>query len=160
MSTIRGSRLLRTALVLTLACMFVVPLSGCVTVNTPAPETKPATTPASATEPAADVTVKTGDRVAAPWGGGQYIGSVTAVSGDKADVLYDDDKVNREIAVSDLVVVVVKTWNVGDQVMAVWSSGKFYSGVITQAKAGDLYTVKWDDGSAPSDVEAAKIFKP
>ncbi|HEX9093269.1 MAG TPA: hypothetical protein VF902_04740 [Coriobacteriia bacterium] len=158
MSIVNGSRPYVAALALVLVGALVASVSGCVTINAPA--TKPAT-PAPVTQPATTSSaVNTGDRVAAPWGGGSYIGSVTAVRGDKADVLYDDDKVTREIAISDLIVVVKKTWSVGDKVMAVWSSGKFYPGTVTEAKAGDVYVVKWDDGSSPSDVEAAKIYKP
>jgi hypothetical protein len=135
----------------------VVALAGCVTITPPA--TQPAPQPAPAPAPAAsNAAFKTGDRVAAPWGGAQYIGTVTAVTGDKAAVLYDDDKITRQIAFADLVPVTVKTWSVGDKVMAVWSSGKFYAGTITAVSPAGIYTVKWDDGSSPSDVEAAKIF--
>jgi hypothetical protein len=158
MFRVTRSSAFRSTLALVLVVAAAVTLTGCLTVNTTAPtEPTPAAAPAESTGGSA---VKVSDRVAAPWGGGQYIGTVTAVKGDKADVLYDDDKVTREIPISELVLVTKRAWSVGEQVMAVWSSGKFYAGTITQAKPGDLYTVKWDDGSTPSDVEAAKIFKP
>jgi hypothetical protein len=156
MSGIIRSSALRIVVVFALTCAAVSLLAGCITVTPPATsQPTPAPTPAPAPT---GTTFKVGDRVAAPWGGGQYIGSVTALSGDKSSVLYDDDKVTREIANAELTLVAPKTWAVGDKVMAVWSSGKFYAGTITAAKAGDIYTVKWDDGSTPSDVEAAKIF--
>jgi len=102
--------------------------------------------------------LKKGDMVAAPWGGGQYHGTIEAVKGDSADVLYTDDGVTREVKIKELVLVKEKTWKVGDKVKAVWSAGKFYDGTIEKDKGDGLYVVKWDDGSAPSDVEAAKII--
>ena len=77
-----------------------------------------------------------------------------------ANVLYDDDKVVRPIPFAELLLIKKATYAVGDKVMAVWASGKFYAGTVTAVKPGEFYTVKWDDGSAPTDVEAMKIFKP
>jgi ABC-type multidrug transport system ATPase subunit len=104
-------------------------LSGCITIQTP-PVTKPATEPAT-TEPATEAGFKAGDRVAAPWGGGQYIGTIQDVTADSANVLYDDDKVVRPIPFTDLVLIKEATYVVDDKVMAVWSSGRFYAGTIT-----------------------------
>ncbi|MEW6266726.1 MAG: hypothetical protein AB1641_26940 [Thermodesulfobacteriota bacterium] len=99
-----------------------------------------------------------GVNVAAPWGGGWYLSTVKAVRGDKADVLYADDKQVRAVSVSELKIVTPKVWKKDDKVLAVWSTGKFYPGVIVGDKGGGVYVVKWDDGSAPSDVEASKII--
>lgn len=153
----------RVAIAAIVGVSALVLLAGCVTIKTqptaqPSPAPAPASVPAATTSTApASAAFKVGDRVAAPFGGALYLGSVTAINGDKASVIYDDDQQTREVSLSDLTLVVPKTWNVGDKVMAVWSSAKFYPGTITAAN-GDTYTVKWDDGSAPTDVAAAKIF--
>jgi hypothetical protein len=155
----RSSRSLVVLGAVVLAVCMSVALSGCLTINTPAkPATpEPAPAPAPAVEPAA-TGIKTGDTVAAPWGGAPYLGKVTGVTGETADVLYADDQVTRPVPVGELTLITQRTWSVGDKVMAVWTTGKFYAGTITEAKAGDVYTVKWDDGSSPSDVAAMKIY--
>ncbi len=45
---------------------------------------------------------------------------------------------------------------VGDKVVAEWVADSYYSGVIT-AVGDSAATVKWDDGSAPSDVSLLRI---
>lgn len=45
---------------------------------------------------------------------------------------------------------------VGDKVVAEWVADSYYSGVIT-AVGDSSATVKWDDGSAPSDVSLLRI---
>ena len=105
-----------------------------------------------------DLSVKEGDSVAAPWGAGMYLGTVEAVKDDKADVLYADDKQVREIDISELVLIKERKWKEGDIVSAVWSSGKFFEGIIEEDKGDGVYLVKWDDGSEPSEVEAGKIY--
>jgi len=114
---------------------------------------KPAAAPAAKKESP----YKVGTGVAAPWGGSLYHGTVKAVKGDSLDVLYTDDKQTRTVKIAECKLVPKKTWKVGDKVMAVWSSGKFYAGAVTAAK-GATYTVKWDDGSAPKDVPAHLIM--
>lgn len=47
---------------------------------------------------------------------------------------------------------------VGDKVVAEWSADTFYAGVVV-AVSGDTATVKWDDGSSPSDVSFDGITK-
>jgi hypothetical protein len=103
---------------------------------------------------------KVGDKVAAPWGGGKYHGTIQGIKGDAADVLYSDDKQVRPVKLSELTVVQAKSWQVGDKVLAVWSSGRFYPGTVTATKDGNVYTVKWDDGSSPKDVAADLIMAP
>jgi hypothetical protein len=104
---------------------------------------------------------KVGSLVAAPWGGfgSLYHGTVQAIAGDTADVLYTDDKVVRKVKLVELRVVKARKWKVGDAVKAVYSSGKFYDGTITADK-GTAYTVKWNDGSSPRDVPPDKIMAP
>jgi hypothetical protein len=134
---------------------------GCTVNITTPPKATPAPAPAPSTgAPAVSSDVKAGDTVAAPWGGGTYLGTVESVSGDIAKVLYADDKVVRDVTVGELRVVTPRTWKTGDKVLAVWTTGKFYTGTVTADKGGGVYTVKWDDGSTPSDVVAAKIIEP
>lgn len=45
---------------------------------------------------------------------------------------------------------------VGDKVVAEWVPDLFYSGVVTAVGVSSA-TVKWDDGSAPSDVSLLRI---
>lgn len=103
--------------------------------------------------------IQVGSTVAAPWSDGElYLGTVKAMKGDTADVLYADDGQVRPVKISELKLVEPKTWSVGDHVLAVWSSGKFYPGVVSADKGGGVYTVKWDDGDTPSDVAADRIL--
>lgn len=132
--------------------------------ETTAPAAAPATDAAAAPVAApgtAPSGIAVGASVAAPWGsaGSLYLGTVTAIAGSSAKVLYADDNITRDVEVAQLVPVISRTWQVNDKVLAVWSSGKFYSGVITAVTANG-YTVKWDDGSAPSEVVAGKIIAP
>ena len=103
--------------------------------------------------------IKVGDTVAAPWGGGQYHGTVKAIDGETISVLYTDDGVTRDVKLNEITPIETKKWKVGDEVLAVWSSGKFYEGTIEEDKGGDVYIVKWEDGSEPSEVKAEKIMK-
>lgn len=142
--------------------------AGCQRSAPPAPPETPPATPAPAVSavatpepsPAAEGAIKAGDQVAAPWGGGQYLGTVEEIKGESASVKYADDQIVREVKLSDLQAVVKKEWKVGDKVLAVWSAGRFYSGVVEADNGNGTYKVKWDDGSAPSDVEAMKIIEP
>lgn len=47
---------------------------------------------------------------------------------------------------------------VNDRVLAVWRSGAFYEGSVTEVKSNGAI-VKWDDGSTPSLVAFSKIAK-
>ncbi|MBI4098425.1 MAG: hypothetical protein HY437_00115 [Candidatus Magasanikbacteria bacterium] len=47
---------------------------------------------------------------------------------------------------------------VGDKVVAEWVTDSYYRGVVT-AVGTDSATIKWDDGSAPSDVILMRITK-
>lgn len=103
--------------------------------------------------------VKPGIQVCADWGGAKYLATVTAVSGDKIDVLYaDGDKATlspsqvREIPWDPQLAP-------GSRVLACWNnSAKLYAGTVMEV-AQLSYKVKWDDGSAPSWVPATKILK-
>ena len=146
------------ALVLVGLVASTVSLTGCITVNT-APKTEtapPATTPQPATAPSTSG-FAVGQSVAAVWKGDDlYLATVVDVAGDQVTVQYADDNSTQTVAAADVKPIPVKTWAVGDKVWAVWTSARFYKGVITAAK-GSSYTVKWDDGSTPSDVTNDKI---
>ena len=99
-----------------------------------------------------------GDSVAAKWTDGNlYLASVTAVEGDQIRVTYVDDGTTGSVATADVRSIPTSALAVGDRVLAVYEGGRLYPGEITEA-TGTTYTVKWDDGSAPSSVEAGKII--
>lgn len=101
--------------------------------------------------------IAVGDSVAAMWtDGSYYLATVTAVDGDSVTVTYVDDGTSKTLKAGDVRAIPTKTYAVGDRVLAVWSSGRFYAGEVTKVD-GDAYTVKWDDGSTPSTVEVTKI---
>lgn len=155
-----------TAGLAVLALMLLVACGGSDTsTSTPAatpatPEAAAPVAPPAATPATGGITV--GASVAAPWGGAGslYLGTVQSIAGTTAKVLYADDNIVRDVAVAQLLPVVARTWAVNDKVLAVWSAGKFYPGTVTAVKANSTYTVKWDDGSSPSDVVAGKIIAP
>jgi hypothetical protein len=136
-------------------------LAGCVSVTTgPKPSSSaPRSNAASASGvPSATGDFAVGQSVAAVWSDGNlYLASITAVDGDQLTVRYADDSSTKTVAAAEVKPIPEKTWAVGDKVKAVWSSGRFYDGVITKA-SGASYEVKWDDGSAPSQVVSNKII--
>ena len=128
----------------------------------------PADLPAKAAKPAellapnakyAKATYKTGEHVVAKWGSSSFwYGTVKGKHGDKYAVKYGDGT-SGEVAASDMVPMSkVSDVHVGERVMACWHSCKspLYLGTV-QAKTGNAVTVKWQDGSAPSDVKAGEI---
>ena len=101
---------------------------------------------------------KVGDSVAAIWtDGNYYVGTITSISGDKADVLYEDgDKLTVPLA---KVHTLSKTANfkVGDHVIAAFNGASMFPGVIT-AVSDATCTVKWDDGDTPLDVPKGRMI--
>ena len=134
-----------------------VALGGCITVNVPkTPVTAPADKPITAEKPVGGVGA--GDNVAAVWSDGNlYLATVQAVDGDQITVKYADDGSTKTVNSADVKMIVPQVWAVGDKVMAVWASGRFYNGTVIEA-AGTTYKIKWDDGSAPSEVTDDKII--
>lgn len=132
----------------------LVALLGCTKPTEPQSSPSPA-----ATAPAeSDSPFEPGQKVAATWTDGNYWhAEVTAVDGDQITVQFLDDKSTLTMPASDVRAIEETTWEVGDEVLAVWTSGRFYLGEITKVD-GDTYTVKWDDGSSPSPVTADKII--
>ncbi len=99
-----------------------------------------------------------GTAVAAKWGGdAYYIAKVTGFTdGGKYRVEYGDgDK--GEVEARDMVRVSAdRGIAVGARVLACWTGARMYPGVVTM-RTQDRYTVKWDDGSQPSEVPREKI---
>ena len=107
---------------------------------------------------AAPSAVTIGDSVAAVWTDGSfYLATVAEVDGEDVTVTYTDDGSSSTLKAREVRAIPARTFAVGERVLAVWSRARFYAGEITEAN-GDAYTVKWDDGSTPSVVEAAKII--
>jgi hypothetical protein len=121
--------------------------------------TRPPSAPAPEVKPAG---IAVGDNVASPWHGQDdyFLAVVEAVAGPTATVKFVDDNTTAEKPVAALIPIAPKQWRVGDKVLAVWAGGRFYPGEITEVKPENLFTVKWGDGSEPSDVEAGKIIAP
>jgi hypothetical protein len=124
-----------------------------------APTAAPTPVVAAPEEIKAKVTVaaplKKGDKVLANWKNGSkwWEAVVSTVDGPAISVIYDSDKSTDTLGPSAVVLrpskaAVVK---VGDKVAAKWNGGSFYGGTIT-AVTGSKATVKWGDGSAPSEV--------
>jgi hypothetical protein len=105
---------------------------------------------------------KVGDSVAAPWSNdkGQtafFMATITGISGDKADLLYEDgDKLTVPLA-SVKVLAADTAFKVGDRVMAAWKGAQMFPGVVT-AVTDLTCTVKWEDGDAPLEVKKSRIF--
>lgn len=156
----RGKQLLAAAVV---AVLFggALAVTGCVNVTTPpkSDSTAPSQSSgsgATTSEPVSKFTV--GQSVAAVWSDGNlWLADITAIDGDKITVKYVDDSSTKTVSAADIRPIEDKTWTVGDEVKAVWSSGRFYDGTITKA-SGSSYEVKWEDGSAPSQVVGSKII--
>ena len=96
-----------------------------------------------------------GDRVVAKWGSGSYyLSTIKGKSGAVYDVTYEDSTTGK-VAVGDMVPVVkAKDVKVGDRVAGCWRSCRtsLYVGTVDK-KTPTGATIKWSDGSSPSDVK-------
>ena len=115
--------------------------------------------PAAGPAATASAAFAAGQSVAARWGDNSlYLATVSAVDGDDVTVTYADDGSSRTVSASaDVRAIPDTAFAIGDRVLAVWASGRFYEGAVSKVD-GTTYTVKWDDGSDPSPVEAGKII--
>ncbi len=105
---------------------------------------------------------KVGDSVAAPWSNdkGQsafFMATITGISGDKADLLYEDgDKLT--VPLSSVRALSTDTaFKVGDHVVAAWKGAQMFGGTVT-AVTEQTCTVKWDDGDTPIEVKKSRMF--
>jgi hypothetical protein len=99
-----------------------------------------------------------GTSVAAKWAGDSYyIATVTGFTdGGKYRVAYGDGD-EGDVAATDMFRVDAdRGIAVGARVLACWSGARMYPGTVT-GRTQNNYTVKWDDGSAPSEVPREKI---
>lgn len=135
---------------------------GCST-KEPSSTTPANTSTTQSTQPADTTpkapTFKVGMTVAAKYyDNDYYLAEIKAINNDKYDVAYaDGDKAS--VYASDLKEIPAKlTLATGDKVLAVWQKAKFYPGTVQEVKASGA-VIKWDDGSAPSEVAFGKIIK-
>lgn len=103
--------------------------------------------------------IKAGSKVAAIFGSSWYLASVSEVKGDEYNVKYDDGT-NGTVKANEIKAIpAVQKFKVGEKVFASWNDGaKLYAGVVQEVKETGC-VVKWDDGSAPSEVASSKIVR-
>ena len=99
-----------------------------------------------------------GTSVAAKWGTGSfYIATIAGTDADGKYLVNYGDGDTGAVAGMDIVRVDARREiEIGGRVLACWAGAAMYAGTIT-ARQGNSYTVKWDDGSAPSEVAREKI---
>jgi len=152
---------LLVGLVVAILATGVLALSGCVTVNsTPKPDTASTAEPVNPapveTTPTIEFTVS--QSVAAKWtDGALYKAEVIGVQGDQVTVKYVDDQSTMTVPAADVRPILMRTWVLGEKVQAVWTKARFYMGEISEVLESS-YMVKWDDGSAPSEVASDSII--
>jgi len=100
-----------------------------------------------------------GSTVAAKWSDGNYyLAVISSISGESYNVNYADGTTGSVTTADILAIPSTTNFSVGDKVIAVWSSARFYPGTIEQLTKGGAM-VKWDDGSAASEVAFGQIIK-
>lgn len=101
---------------------------------------------------------KPGDKVAAKWGTfSYYIATITSVEDNgKFSVKYGDGDTGV-VAPGDVEPVdAARELPIGTHVLACLNGAVMYPGTIT-ARRDNRYTVKWDDGDAPRELERDRI---
>lgn len=102
---------------------------------------------------------KVGDRVVGKWASSSYyMATIKGRTGDSYQVAWDDGT-SGKVAVTDLLPIVkAKDIKVGDRVAACWHSCKssLYIGTV-EKKTPTGASVKWSDGSSPSDVKEGDL---
>ncbi len=102
-----------------------------------------------------------GARVASKWADGNYFAAtIIEISGSTYSVQYDDGTSGENPIANLIPLSEVITLNVGDKVLAVWSSasGRLYEGTVQEVNSSSA-VIKWDDGSDPSEVPFGSIVK-
>jgi len=103
-----------------------------------------------------------GDTIVAPYSNGHYyLATIFMREDNKLGVTYADDGTHGMVWEEDCRPTQNLTFVVGDEVYAVWTTGRLYSGTITAVDGSTnpvMYTVKWDDGSPSSQVPKCKIM--
>lgn len=100
-----------------------------------------------------------GDLVAAQYHTDWYSGRITGLVNGTFAVRYDDNTTGKLVASQLIPVADPATLRVGDRVLAVWSNdARMYPGRV-KAIDGPKARIKWEDGSAPSDVPLKAIAR-
>jgi hypothetical protein len=145
-------------IIICISILFLSLFSACIGTKE---EAVPTNVPETATSvPEKTVELKTGDMVAAPWECAYYLGKIESITGDKANVFYEDDKKVREVNIQEIKSIEKKVWKAGDKVMAPWKDFKFYNGTIKEEKSKDSYIVEWEDGSPAIEIKSELIISP
>lgn len=108
---------------------------------------------------AADNVFSEGMTIAAKWSDNNYyLAVISKIENDIVNVNYTDGT-EGSVTKSDLKVIpTTLNLNIGDKVLAVWAGSRFYPGTVEQVTTTGAL-VKWDDGSAPSEVLFGQIIK-
>lgn len=100
-----------------------------------------------------------GDQCAVMWGGSWYLATIVSAVDDNYTVAYADGDKKSGVRNTEIRHLPKDPeFEVGDTVMAVWSSARFYQGKVVEIGKGK-WMVAWDDGSAPSWVERGQIAR-
>lgn len=135
-------------------CVAGIVLAGCVTVKS----TPSADSSNQRPKQRTSSEFKVGDTVAARWtDGNMYLATVLSADGNVVTVKYVDDQSVRNVGQQEVRSIRRRRWAEGDKVLAVWALGRFYPGTVVKAGATRC-TVKWDDGSPPTQVTVGKII--
>jgi hypothetical protein len=105
-------------------------------------------------DPAASLVA--GTRVAALWKDGRYYpGTIAGVLSQGLEVAYDGGD-RWVVPVATLVIISPGIIREGARVLAVWTDGRMYPGVIASRSPGGA-TIAWDDGGKPMFVPEGNI---
>lgn len=121
----------------------------------PAPEADPIVPRAVGLPPPFEI----GSRVAARWATTTfYLATVKSRdAAGKYHVVYDDNDQSDVTDADMLLVAPPEKLVAGARVLACWASARMYPGTVVGGRDDGSFTVKWDDGSAPSPVAKDKI---
>lgn len=113
------------------------------------------------TAPVSTETFEVGEQVCAKWQSSWYQAKIVSVDKetDTYHVEYSDGTADDVLGTNIRKIMDKEAIAEGVKVLAVWTSDKFYPGVVEAVQA-DGAMVKWDDGSAASLVAFDKIAKP
>lgn len=99
-----------------------------------------------------------GETVCAAWSTSWYEAEIVSFTDGIYQIIYSD-KTQGNLTSDKLRKVLTKEEiKVGDKVLAVWTSGKYYVGTVKEIKA-DGAIIAWEDGSSPSLAKFGKIAK-
>jgi hypothetical protein len=102
--------------------------------------------------------LEAGARVAARWNRNSfYLATVKSREGGTYHIVYDDTT-PAEVTIADLLPIVKPDESLaGRRVLACWSADRLYPGTVLGTEGAKSVFVKWDDGTAPTEVAKEKI---